>query len=79
MDAFKREEMQADMFWNLTTIRDMCRRQRVMLVLEREHVILRRDLRHTKARLELKENIRKESEKRLETVVKPLIESVNRG
>ena len=72
MSAFNREEAAAEMFWRMAEVREMCRRQRVTLLFEREHVQLSRDLRHARARLQLRKAFREE----VESVARPLIESV---
>jgi hypothetical protein len=65
--------------WHLMEIREMCHKQRMKLVLERERVTLCRDLRHITARLQLGKVIRRETEKELEAIVRPLVESVTTG
>ena len=72
MSAFNREEARAEMFWRMAEVREMCRRQRVTLLFEREHVQLSRDLRHAHARLQLRRALREE----VESVTRPLVESV---
>jgi len=72
MSAFNREEARAEMFWRMAEVREMCRRQRVTLLFEREHVQLSRDLRHAHARLQLRRTFREE----VESVTRPLVESV---
>ena len=71
MSAFNREEARAEMFWRMAEVREMCRRQRVTLLFEREHVQLSRDLRHARARLQLRRALREE----VEAVARPLVES----
>ena len=72
MSAFKREEAAAVMSWRMAEVREMCRRQRVTLLFEREHVQLSREMRHARARLQLRRAFREE----VESVARPLVESV---
>ena len=57
---------------HLAEVRETCQRQRMTLLFEREHVQLSRDLRHARARLQLRRALREE----VEAVARPLVESV---
>ena len=72
MSAFDREEARAEMFWRMAEVREMCRKQRVTLLFEREYVQLSREMRHAHARLQLRRAFREE----VESVARPLVESV---
>ena len=72
MRAFKREEAAAEMSSRMAEVREMCRRQRVTLLFERESVRLSFEMRHAHARLQLRRAFREE----VEAVARPLVESV---
>lgn len=66
-----RELMQEEFFRHLIEIRETCGRQRATLTIEREQVLLCREMFHARARLQLRRAFREE----IEAVVRPLIES----
>ena len=66
------EERAASLRRYLTDVMEMCRTQRVTLLLEREQVHLCREMRHARARLQLRRAFREE----VEAAARPLIESV---
>ena len=72
LNTFRREEAAARLIWHLAEVRETCRRQRVTMTMERESVRLGRELRHARARLQLRRAFREE----VESVARPLIESV---
>lgn len=61
------------MIRRLGEVREMCARQRATLTLEREKVRLCREMRHVRARLQL----RKAFLEQVEAVTKPLVESAH--
>jgi hypothetical protein len=71
MRGFDREVAIAELSYRLTEVREACERQRMKLVLEREQVRLCREMRHARARLQL----RKAFSKEVEAVTRPLVES----
>jgi hypothetical protein len=79
MNAYDRAVAAANLHWRLNEIRETCRRQRVTLLFERERVSLLRDLTHTKTRLQMRRTFLREVNKKLEVVVRPLVESVSEG
>lgn len=75
MNGFMREEAAARLIRHLTEVVESCRRQRRGLTLERERLRLGRELRHAKARLQLRRAFRQE----VEAVSRPLVESAHAG
>jgi hypothetical protein len=73
MEVIGREVIKGEMFRRLYEVREMCARQRATLTIEREQVRLCREMRHARARLQL----RKQFLKQVEAVTKPLIESAH--
>jgi hypothetical protein len=66
-----REATAEELFRRLTEVRERCVRQRVTLTFEREKVRLCRELRHARARLQLRKAFGEE----VEAVVQPLVAS----
>jgi uncharacterized protein YeeX (DUF496 family) len=80
MSLFSRRELPVEeLRARLAEVLEACRRQRVTLLLEREQVSLCRDLRHAKARVQLRKTFREEMEKEIEATVRPLVESAFTG
>jgi hypothetical protein len=79
MSTYDRELAAANLHWHLKEVREMCRKQRVTLLFEREQVRLCHELRHTIARLQLRRSFRREIDEKMEAVVRPLVESVGKG
>ena len=73
LNTFRREEAAARLIWHLAEVRETCRRQRVTMTMERESVRLGRELRHARARLQLRRAFREE----VEAVARPLVESAS--
>lgn len=62
---------------HLKEVRDMCRRQRVSLLYERERLRLSRELRSVETHLRLRKSLYKATVREIEEVVRPLVESVD--
>jgi len=71
MSLYEREAAEAELLRHLAEVVESCRRQRAALTIERERVRLCRELRHARARLQLRRAFREE----VEAVTRPLIES----